>query len=276
MANRKSSWSTGRTALTVVATLPFLYPFAYLVGTALKSNVEYTLNPAGIPSHVTTANFSAAWSIASLGPAMLHSLVAVSVGVVVTVLISCLGGFFFLLHRGRLASVLRIGVVGTIAIPPPVFIIPLYILLNGWNLTSNLIVLGFVYAAWNGGFGLYLMYAYFQRGVPSEVLESSEIDGASHWKQFRHIVLPLSRSAVATLAVLTFVWSWSDLLLAIVLIQNPSSRTLVPATTLLTGRYNSSAPINDAAVVIALIPMLLVFLFGQRYLQRGVLAGVGK
>jgi ABC-type glycerol-3-phosphate transport system permease component len=78
------------------------------------------------------------------------------------------------------------------------------------------------------------------------------------------------------LSVLTFVWSWSDLLMALVIIQSAAQRTLIPATALLTNRYNTDIPGNAAAVVIALIPMLIVFLLGQRFLQRGILAGIGK
>jgi ABC-type glycerol-3-phosphate transport system permease component len=276
MAGRKARWSPSRTFLMVIMTVPFLYPFLFLVGTALKPNLEFTLDPTGLPRHPTFGNFTSAWTSADLGAGMLHSVIAVGVGVVVTVVISAAGAFYFLMHRGRLATATRVVLIGTMALPPPVFIVPLYVLLNNVNLTSNLVVLGLVYAAWNASFGLFLMHAYYQRGIPPEVIEAATIDGASRWQQFRYVVMPLSRPAISTLAVLTFVWSWSDLLLAIVLIQNPAQRTLIPATALLTTRYNTNIPSNAAGVVIALLPMLLVFLFGQRYLQRGILAGIGK
>jgi ABC-type glycerol-3-phosphate transport system permease component len=206
---------------------------------------------------------------------MLHSVIAVGVGMILTVLISSGAGFWFLMHQGRLSNALRVILIGTMALPPPVFIIPLFVLLSQWGMSSNLIVLGCVYAAWNGSFGLYLTHACYQRAIPDEVLEAARIDGAGRWTQYRRIVLPLSKPAMATIAVLSFV-SWSDLLLAIVLIQNPAQRTLIPAATLLTNRYNTDIPASAAAVVLALLPMLIVFLGGQRFLQRGILAGVGK
>jgi ABC-type glycerol-3-phosphate transport system permease component len=273
---KRRRWSPGRTTVLVIAALPFLYPFAFLVGTALKPNAEFVADEVNFPSHATFANFSSAWTQADLGAGMVHSAIAVGVGVVLTVLISASSGFWFLIHQGRAATALRIILIGTMALPPPVFIIPLFVLLSDWQLSNNLIVLGCVYAAWNGSFGLYLTYAYYQRAIPEEVLEAARIDGATRWAQFRRIVLPLSKPAMATIAVLSFVWSWSDLLLAIVLIQNPAQRTLIPATTLLTNRYNTDLPANAAAVVLALLPMLIVFLGGQRFLQRGILAGVGK
>jgi ABC-type glycerol-3-phosphate transport system permease component len=256
-------FSTSKTFIAALCTLPMLYPFAFLVGTALKTQSEFTQNAAGFPQHTTTANFGYAWRAADLGAASVHSIIAVGVGVVVTTAISALGAYWFFLHKGRLAQALRIMLIGTMALPPPIFIIPLYVLLSDANLTNNLVVLGLVYAAWNASFGLYLIYAYLQRGLPTEVLEAAR-------------VVPLLRPAIATLAVLTFVWSWSDLLMALVIIQNSAQRTLVPATALLTNHYNTDIPANAAAVVIALVPMLIVFLLGQRFLQRGILAGVGK
>lgn len=269
-------WSPGRTALLLVATIPFVYPFWILLSTALKPLNEFQASPISWPDDPTLGNVSGAWRDAELGHAMLNSAIAVTVGVVVTALISSAAAFWFLRHRGRLARILRIALIGTMALPPPIFVIPLFVLLADWRVTNNLIVLGFVYAAWNGGFGLYLMYSYYRGAIPPELLEAAEVDGASTLTQYRRLVLPLSRPALATLGALVFVWSWSDLLLALILIQDSTRRTLIPATALLADRYLSDVPSQAAGVLIALVPMLVVFLIGQRYLKRGIMAGIGK
>jgi raffinose/stachyose/melibiose transport system permease protein len=275
MENRRQVGSS-RLILAIVCTLPMLYPFVFLVATAIKPQHEFISNPSGVPQTVTFSNFTTAWTSANLGPGLLHSLLAVSIGVVLTVGASAAGAFWFHLHRGAWARVIRIVLVGTMALPPPVFIVPLYVLVSDADLSNNLIVLGAVYAAWNCSFGLYLVYAYLDRGLPPEVLDAAHVDGASNGQAFRLLVMPLLRPVVATLAVLAFVWSWSDLLMAVVLIQDVAHRTLIPATALLTNRFNTDIPANAAAVVIALVPMFIVFLLGQRQLQRGILAGVGK
>lgn len=253
-----------------------LYPFLFLIATALKPQADFVSNPSGIPHHLTFANFSSAWGVADLGSALLHSLLAVGVGVVLTVSVSAAGAYWFYLHRSRLSTLLRGALVATMALPPPVFIIPLYVLISTSGLANNLFVLGVVYAGWNASFGLYLVHTYMKRGMPPDVLDAAQIDGASRPQILRYVVLPLLRPVLATLSVLAFVWSWSDLLISIVLIQDPGRRTLIPATALLTTRYNTDLPANAAAVVIALLPMLLVFLLGQRHLRRGLLAGIGK
>jgi len=273
VTNRRNS--PGKTVLLVVMTLPFLYPFAFLVATALKPLPEFQEDKLGWPDRPSFENISAVWDEVGLGQAMLNSLLAVGVGVVVTVLISAAGAFWFLQHHGRAANVLRSLVLLTMALPPPVFIIPLFVLMSAQGLTNNLLALGIVYAGWNAAFGLYLMHAYY-RALPLEVLEAARVDGASLLQQFFYIILPLSRPALATLGVLAFLWSWSDLLLSVVLIQDPERRTVTVATALLADQYSTNIPKNAAGVLLALIPILAIFLLGQRYLARGIAAGVGK
>jgi raffinose/stachyose/melibiose transport system permease protein len=264
-----------RTALMVVLTLPFLYPFVFLLYTALKPLREFNSNAVGLPASPTTKNFSEAWNFAHLGSAAWHSAVTVILAVLITVAICATGAYWFTLYRGRWSRALRVCLIGTMAIPPPVLVLPIFVQLNGWNLTDNLVALAFVYAAWNASFGLYLMYAYYDQ-MPREVIEAAKVDGASDAAVFFRVLLPLSRPALATLAVLAFIWCWSDLLLAIVIVQDPALRLLVPATALLAGQYNTNTPQLAAGVVIALVPMVAVFLAGQRALVRGITAGVGK
>lgn len=268
-------WHPGRTVFVVLATLPFLYPFLFLVGTALKPRGEFETNEAGLPGALTLNNLKDAWSAADLGGATLNSAISVSVAVLVTVTISTLAAYWFVRHESKLANLLRWGLIVTMAIPLPVFIIPLFLRLSDWNLTDNLIVMGFVYAGWISSFGLYLVYAYL-KGLPAEVLEAAEIDGATLWQQLRHVIVPLSRPVLVTLAVFTFIWGWSDLFASVIIVQDPEKRLLIPATSSLADEHFTNIPRNAAGVVIALIPMLIVFLAGQRALVRGILAGAGK
>ena len=90
------------------------------------------------------------------------------------------------------------------------------------------------------------------------------------------MLLPLSRPALATLAALAFLWSWSDLLISVILVQDPGHRTVTSSVALLADQFSTNTPRLAAGVLIALVPTLLVFAFGQRYIARGVTAGVGK
>ena len=126
---------------------------------------------------------------------MLHS-VAVGIGVAATVLISTLAAFWFVRHRGRGARILFYALIGTMALPPPVFIIPLFVLIADHGLSSSLVVLGLVYAGWNSSFGLYLVHTYM-KGLPGDVFEAAEIDGASSIQLLTRVLLPLSFPVLA-------------------------------------------------------------------------------
>jgi ABC-type glycerol-3-phosphate transport system permease component len=264
-----------RTAFLVVCTVPFLYPFAFLVGLAVKPIAEFNADPVGLPQHPTFENLENAWNEAGLGRAMLNSLLTVGLAVVLTVALSTMAAYWFVRHTSRGARMLRYALIGTISLPAPIFIIPLFVMLSQRDATDNLVVLACVYAAWNGSFGLYLVYTYF-RTLPTDTFEAAQVDGASAFQIFTRIYLPLSRPAVATLAALAFIACWSDLLISVVLVQDPDARLLTPATALLSDRYNSDTPKVAAGVLIAILPMLAAFLVGQRWIVRGMTAGVSK
>ncbi len=270
-------YSYGRTALALVATIPFLYPFVFLVGTVVKTREEYVQEPVGLPNSVSTGYLSRAWDRGDLGPAMLHSMIAVLTGVVLLAVVSSMAAFWFMRHRGRLARLGQGTLLALTAFPVVVMVIPLFVLLADAGLSDNLVILGVVYAAINAPFGVFLMRAYFENGIPPEVLEAAEVDGASVATQFVRIILPLSLPALATLMALGFVWSWGDLLISVVLVQDETRRTLTTASAaLVSGRFDYDPQLAAATVLISMVPVIFVFMASQRALVRGLTGGVGK
>lgn len=267
--------SAVKTALFVVITIPYLYPLLFLVSTALKRPVDFQRSAAALPTVLTWENFSRVWSSGGLDRAVVNSLLAVGVSVVVTGAVSALGAFWFLRHEGRFATALRLTLIGTLALPAPVFLVPLFTVLSDLRLTDNLVVLGVVYGTANARLGVYLMLAYY-RSVPREIQEAARVDGASLWQQFSRVLLPVSLPALATVSALSFVWAWGDLLAALILASDPGSRTVTVAVTALAGQFNTGTTVQAAGVVIGLVPMLLVFLLAQRFLTSGLTAGAVK
>jgi ABC-type glycerol-3-phosphate transport system permease component len=272
----RSTWSVQKTAVALLLTVPFVYPFVFAVFTAVKKKTEYLVDPVGLPHSFTWASFSEAWNGASLGRGMLNSLIAVGIGVVLCCLLSMSAAFWFHRHPGRLARLVFIGICSVWALPFVIWLIPSFVLLSDLNLTNSLVTLGVMYAALNVPFGVYLMWSYYKSGIPPEVMEAAEVDGASLLRQFTAIVMPLSLPGLATVASLSFVFMWGDLFIAVVLLQDPSKFTLVPAASTLVTRLNPAIQDVAAATVISLIPQLVVFLFAQRAMIRGFTAGVGK
>ena len=161
----RTNWP--KTLLLAIATIPFLYPFAFLIATALKPVGEFQESAVAASQGADTLPTSPPpGERPGCGAAMLHSMIAVGISVVVTLIISAAGAFWFLTHRGRISKATRAVVIGTMALPASVFVIPLFIQLTELEIDRQPVVLGLVYAAWNAGFGTYLMYAYFD-GLPT-------------------------------------------------------------------------------------------------------------
>jgi raffinose/stachyose/melibiose transport system permease protein len=265
-----------KTAVGLLLCVPFVYPFVFAIFIAVKSPDEFFVDPAGIPRSFTLSNFSHAWTDAQLGRGILNSFVAAGIGVIVCCLLSMTAAFWFHRHSGRLAKLLFVSLCSIWALPFAIWLIPSFVLLSNLQLTNSLVVLGVVYAAVNAPFGIYLMWSYYKSGIPVEVLEAAQVDGASLVRQFTSIIMPLSLPAIATVASLSFVFMWGDLFIAVVLLQDPQKFTLVASASTLVTRLNPATQEVAAATIISLLPQLIVFLFAQRALVRGFTAGVGK
>jgi ABC-type glycerol-3-phosphate transport system permease component len=256
--------------------LTYVYPFAFMLATAVKPKAEYIDDPVGWPTEFTLSHLRYAWNVANLGQAMINSLVAVGIGVVVCVCVCSAAAFWFIRNTSRVSKVL-LGFFGSLwMVPQVVWIIPFFIILSTLHLTNNLIVLGIVYGSVFAPTFIWLLWAYFLQGIPREVLEAAEVDGCSLWQQYWRIVLPLSRPALGAVAALCFVFAWGDLLMAVVLLQDSSKYTVVPAAAGLIGRFDAGVQETTAAAAITIAPSLVVFLIAQRAIVRGITGGVGK
>jgi len=273
---RRARWSPLRTAIVAVLAVAYLYPFLFMVATALKPTQQYNENPAGWPTSHTLDHLRFAWQAAGLGQALVNSRIAVSIGGVVCCAMCAAAAFWFLRHRSRFARVLLASFGGMWIVPQIVWLIPFFIILSTLKLTDNLVVLGVVYGAVFAPSFIWLLWAYFLQGIPDDVLEASIVDGASLFQQFTRIVLPLSLPALGAVAALTFVFAWGDLLLAIVVLQDPAKFTVVPAAASLVGRFDAAIQGTTAAATITMLPGLLVFLVAQRAIVKGITGGVGK
>ncbi len=266
---RQTRRSLIRTATAALIAVPFLVPFYFLVAVAFKTEEQYLDSPIAVPTTLTTANLTDAWERANLGNALVNSLIAATVGVVVACLLSSSAAFWFVLHQGRKAARLRSILVFGYAFPAVVWLIPLFVILARNERTNDLVILGIIYGVSNLPFGLYLLYTFYRQTLKSEILEAASIDGATTLQKFRSIAIPLARPGAAALAALVFVWSFGDLLFAVTMIQDPDKWTIPIAAVTLVSRQNINPQAQAAAALVALLPSLTVVLFAQRALVRG-------
>jgi ABC-type glycerol-3-phosphate transport system permease component len=269
-------WSPLRTAIVATLAITYIYPFLFMVATALKPADQYFDNPAGWPTTLTFEHLKSAWNSAGLGQALINSAIAVGIGVVICCVICSLASFWFVSNRGKIAGFL-LGSFGSLwVLPQVVWLIPFFIILSTLNLTNNLVVLGVVYGTVFAPSFIWLLWAYFLQGLPPELIEAAEVDGASLFQQYLRIAVPLSLPALGAVAALTFVFAWGDLLLAVVLLQDPEKFTVVPAAATLVGRFDAAIQETTAAALITILPCIAIFLLAQRAIVRGITGGFSK
>jgi raffinose/stachyose/melibiose transport system permease protein len=272
----RKRYSILRLVVLCVLALIYLYPILVVVSVSIRPEQAYLRNPAGLPTSITLTNLRQAWDAGDLGRAMINSLIASSIGTVLSCSVCALAAFWFLLHRSRLAKLILVVFGSMWVVPLVIYLVPLYVLLSQFQLVNSVFMLGVAYGALTTPGALWLVWAYQLRGVPAELLEAGEVAGANRWQQFSLIALPLSKPILGAVAALSFIYCWSDLLVAVVFLSDPSKYTVVPAAATLVTRYNPATQQVTSAAVITILPSVLVFVVAQKAIVRGITAGVSR
>jgi raffinose/stachyose/melibiose transport system permease protein len=265
-----------KTAIALLLTIPFIVPFLMLIGTAFRTPQDYIDNPGGLPRAFTLSNLKSAWTGANLGLAVLSTLITCVVACLVCGLVALAGAYWFRIHRGRSAGLLRWILVSCYAIPSIAWLIPVFVAVSQVGLSNSRVITGAVDGVSSLPFAFYLVHTYFRQVLTTDLLEAATLDGATVLATFRRIAVPIARPVLASVIALVFVWTFGDLLIAAVLLQDPSVNTLTLATATLASKENLNLQEQAAAGMVALIPTLVVFLVAQKALARGFGAASGR
>lgn len=265
-----------RTTVAVLLSIPFIYPFLILISTSVREADDFIQNPGGLPSTFTMSNITTAWNEANLANSLRATVITCVVACLVCAVAGLAGGFWFRIHQGRLAGALGWLLIGAFAIPAIAWLIPVFVILAQRQMTDNLVILGMINGISALPFALYLILTFFRQVLTPELLEAAALDGAGPLRTFVRVAVPLSTPALASVLALVFVWTFGDLLFAATLLQDPEVQTVTLATAGLSTRQDVNTQGQAAASLVALIPMLAVFLFAQKALTRGFGGGSGK
>lgn len=263
----------------VGAALIALIPLYAMVVTSLKRNSEFAANPGSLalPRDPTLSNFTKAWTDLDFASQLANTLLLSVTSAVVATAVSVLAGYGLarLSFRGRRWMV--VGTVSLMSVPAIVVIVPLFNLMVDLNLINTFPAAVIVEIGLGIPFGTYLMFT-FMRDLPSELFEAAQMEGASHWQQLTGIAIPLSRPVIATVALVTAVFAWNDLLVPLILWQSEDLRVLmVGLADLAPGRQGGvDVPLSMAGVTISVLPLIVLFLGAKRYFVRGLTEGAIK
>ena len=264
-----------RQLVMLVMAVTSLYPVYFILITSLKTQAAYTLNLTGLPHHPTFYNIGQALTSIPF-PRWFGNTVLLTVSsVTLTILITALAAYA--LAWGRFAGrnlLLRLN-IALMVVPPVILIIPIFVFVVRIGLINTYGSVILFYAGLLVPFSVYLLTTFFKE-VPPEMLESAKIDGLRPSGILWRIVIPLVVPALVTLVVVNVLWVWNELLIALVFLQQNDLRTIMAGLAMFQGRYNTNQPLIMAGSLLAMLPTVLLYLFGQRYFVKGLTAGIGK
>jgi len=245
--------------------LVMLFPLLWLVSTSLKSPAEniFQFPPQLLPSQPTLANYVRVWQTNPFGRYLFNSTAIALLTVGLNLLFCALAAYPLarLNFRGR--EVIFNLIVATIMIPFQIVMIPLYILTVKLNITNTYI--GIIFPAIASAFGIFLLRQAFA-SVPKEMEEAARMDGCSELGLWWFIMLPAIQPALMTLAIFVFIGSWSDFLWPLIVLNKPDLYTLPLGVANLAGTFSLDWRMIAAGSVISIAPVLVLFLFLQRYI----------
>ncbi|MBD2610692.1 MAG: carbohydrate ABC transporter permease [Nostoc sp. ZfuVER08] len=267
MLNSKKSRSQTLLMYTLLGAiaLVMLFPLLWLISTALKSSTENILQspPQLLPASPTLDNFSRVWQSLPFGQYLYNSTLVSVLTVGLNLLFCALAAYPLarLSFAGR--DWIFIAVVSTIMIPFQIVMIPLYILTVQLGLRNT--YLGMIFPSLASAFGIFLLRQAFM-SVPKEIEEAARMDGSSELGLWWYVMLPAIRPALVTLAIFVFIGAWSDFLWPLIVIQDENLYTLPLGVAKLAGTFSLDWRLVAAGSVIAIAPVLLLFIFVQRYI----------
>jgi ABC-type glycerol-3-phosphate transport system permease component len=252
-----------------------IYPVYYMAVTAFKTRPDWLQNQFGLPNPFTFLNITDALIKGEIPLWFGNSLIVTVASLVITTVASALAAYAIARFRFSGRAFYFNTMIALMVIPPAVLILPLFVLMVNIHLINQLPSVIIIYSGLLIPFSVYLLVSFF-RSLPPELFDAASIDGCNNLDMFWRISLPLSTPALVTLIVVNALFVWNELLIALVFLQDQSHKTLMPGLTLFKGHFTVNEPLIMAGTLIATIPMILLYLFGQRLFVEGLVAGAVK
>jgi len=259
----------------VILTIMMLFPLGWMVSTALKERKQiFTYPPQWIPDPILWSNFREAMTVFPFATFIRNTLIIAGFNIVGVVLTSSLAAYAFARLRFPGRDIIFMILLSTLMLPFAVLMIPRYVEFRELGWLDSWLPL--IVPNWFGGsvFYIFLLRQFF-RGIPRELSDAAKLDGASEFRIYWQIVMPLAKPALAVVAVFVFLDSWNDFLAPLIYISSPGKYTVSLGLSLFMGNYTTQWAYLMAASTLMTIPTIVLFIAAQRYFVRGVvLTGV--
>lgn len=256
--------------ILLTVTVVYIAPLAWMVSTSFKTEAEAVRLPRWVPRQVATDGYDQIVDPGARRPVMRwfrNSLIAATAHMLLVLAVASPAAYALARMDFPGRRIIFGIIVAIVFVPPIVFIIPNFLIVDSLGMVDTLSAVIIPYAG--SAFGVFFLRQFFV-SLPDELEEAALVDGASRWQIFRHVVIPLSKPALATLGVLSFLANWNELLWPAYVLLSVENQTLAPGLVILQEASRFEHPVVMAAAVVAAIPVLIVFVIAQRYIAQGV------
>ncbi|AUJ30920.1 ABC transporter permease [Liquorilactobacillus hordei] len=261
--------------LMVIAIFVILGPLYMALVISLKNPSDMG-NVLSLPKHIQWSNFSEAWKMTDYSRMFLNTFFITIVNIIFTILTNSMAAYAITRNRkkNKFFNVLYYYFISAMFIPFNVIMLPLVKEVSAFHM-DNVFGITFLYIVFGLPMNTFL-YSGFIKQIPTALEEAAVIDGATPLQVFFKVIFPLMKPMHATVAILSFMWTWNDFLMPLVLLSNPKDQTLQLAQYVFQGQFSTNYNLAFASYVLVLAPVLLMYIFFQRYIISGVVSGAVK
>lgn len=256
-------------AILIIITIVMIIPFLWMLSASIKSDREvFQMSPfVWIPEVPKWDNYVKIWTKIPMLKFVENTVFLTIVVTFLQLLTSSFAAYSFAKLEFKHKNALFLAYIATIAMPWQVYMVPQFIMMRAMGLNDKLLAMICLQAF--SAFGVFMMKQFYE-GIPSELCEAARIDGMSEYKIYAKIMLPLSKPALSTLTIFTFVSTWNDYLGPLIYLKTESKKTIQLGLKMFIGQYSSEYGLIMAGSVLSLIPVIIVFLCLQKYFVEGV------
>lgn len=255
--------------ILIIMALVMIIPFLWMLSASIKSDREvFQMNPfVWIPESPKWSNYVDIWTKIPLGIFVRNTILLTVVVTILQLLTSSFAAYSFAKLNFKYKSGLFLAYIATIAMPWQVYMVPQFIMMRKMGLNDKLLAIICLQAF--SAFGVFMMKQFYE-GIPDDLCEAARIDGMSEYKIYAKIMLPLSKPALSTLVIFTFVATWNDYLGPLIYLRSQEKKTIQLGLRMFINQYSSDYGLIMAGSVLSLIPVLIMFLLLQQYFVEGV------
>lgn len=275
MLRKYSIKMLGLEAITLLLALVFLAPFYYVLVNSVKSFTDILTHTSALPAKLHWENFTKAWSIMKYEKVFLNSLIVTLLSNISIVIFCSMTAYKLVRTKSVVSNVIFFIFVAAMIIPFQSIMIPLISFATDLHLINSRVGLAFMYLGFGAGISVFLYHG-FVKSIPAEIEEAATIDGCSPLRLYWRIIFPLLKPITATVVILNSLWFWNDFLLPSIVLKNEAFRTIPLATYYFFGQFMKQWDLALAGLLLSIIPVVIFYVFMQRYIIQGIVSGSVK